>query len=225
MSDELLKAMGILGRVPAGTIVPWGGHIDDSDAERANPKSVFNLLRSRGWRFCNGDTLDPSDGDLRTAEEYRNLLPLIGTYWGKSGDLDGPNLRLPDLRGYFVRGATVDPNRDAEWDKRRKESHDGATYNDPEKPRVGSYQPCATKLPNSGLSVDPERNHHHSVPSVYKEYSLEGPGGAFGLFTKGEGSTEPAGRHDHTLKGGDSETRPINAYVNWIVYTGYSVNE
>jgi hypothetical protein len=29
--------------------------------------------------------------------------------------------------------------------------------------------------------------------------------------------TDPAGLHVHDLEGGDRETRPVNAYVNWII--------
>jgi hypothetical protein len=28
---------------------------------------------------------------------------------------------------------------------------------------------------------------------------------------------DPAGAHAHSIGGGDSETRPINAYVNYII--------
>jgi microcystin-dependent protein len=76
--------------VPVGTIIPYGA-------------LVANQLPA-GWLYCNG-------ADFVKAE-YPQLYPVIKDVWGSSTALTG---RLPDLRGYFVRGyddrAGVDPGR------------------------------------------------------------------------------------------------------------------
>jgi microcystin-dependent protein len=77
--------------VPVGTIVPYGA-------------LVANQLPP-GWLYCNGNEY--------TKTQYPQLFPVIQEVYGKAGSTN--NGKLPDLRGYFVRGyddgRMIDPGR------------------------------------------------------------------------------------------------------------------
>lgn len=103
------------GRVPVGTIVPYGGPVSGQ---------AKNTLAQQGWLIC--------DGDRISHKEYPELFEAIGTFFGGDGN---PNFNLPDLRGRFVRGVDHGVGRDSDA-KDRKESNPGGTTGD----KVGSVQ-------------------------------------------------------------------------------------
>ena len=74
--------------VPVGTIVPYGA-------------LLANNLPS-GWLYCNGSEY--------TKAQYPQLFPIIGEVYGRAGSTS--NGKLPDLRGYFVRGYDDGIDRD-----------------------------------------------------------------------------------------------------------------
>lgn len=55
-----------------------------------------NLTAPSGWLFC--------DGSYYNRVTYSNLFNVIGTTYGNTNNND---FKVPDLRGYFVRGASA----------------------------------------------------------------------------------------------------------------------
>ena len=150
------------------------------------------------------------------------------------GDGDGLlTFNIPDLRGVFIRGvngtradAFTDPDVNSRTDN-------GQT----EKNNVGSFQSVATALPQVnfvGISSD-NGNHSHKensqvwaniAPTVAgSNYVARGTGGNFmTTHTTGGGLRADiythTSEHSHSINidnGGDNETRPVNAYVNYII--------
>jgi len=97
---------------------------------------------------------------------------------------------LPDLRGYFLRG--LDSTR-----------------------TLGSQQNDATKMPNNPFVVQPAGSHSHTLGVN------NGIGGTGSVTTSTGGvqtvSTSTTPDHTHNLTGGDTETRPKNIAVNYII--------
>ena len=90
-----------------------------------------------GWLYCDGRRIY-EDGE--TTELYRKLR-LWGNPWGNSPSSDV--VKIPDLRGRFIRGY-----------------HDG-TGRDPDNTRFGQYQADAFGRHNHGIN-DP--GHNHTIP-------------------------------------------------------------
>ena len=146
-----------------------------------------NQLNELGWSICDGSELLISD--------YPELFAAIGTCNGGDGNT---HFNLPDYQGYFLRGVdntgTVDKGADA-----RTAPRSGAATG----ARVGSVQAFATATPNTPFQalVPHVPTDDHRAYSGTNADMLE-PGGGQTFFSNG---------------GGDAETRPINAYVNFII--------
>jgi len=142
-----------------------------------------------GWMICNGDTLSKA--------EYPELFDVIGINWGE------PTLsafNLPDLRGVFLRGVNgpVDDDfKDPDTDGRIARNSGGAIGNNP-----GSYQ------------VDDFEEHNHDWANSY-EGDDSGFGGSYNEWTHAPGPR--LGDLSPVMKRGGNETRPANAYVNYII--------
>lgn len=67
---------------PAGTVISFAGESGDIPD---------------GWLLCDGQSVSKTD--------YEDLFNAIGEYWGSGSG--GSTFSLPDLRGYFLRGATL----------------------------------------------------------------------------------------------------------------------
>lgn len=141
----------------------------------------------QGWELCDGRYLD------KEKKEYKPLFDVIGTIHG--GDAN-PNFKLPDYRGLFLRGVDNSAGRDPEADKRTAPGdppNPGNTGN-----AVGSIQ-------------DEQLKHHiHTLPREVWSFMGNGsnqhpdnPNGGAGVVA--------------TNEAGGSETRPKNAYVNYII--------
>jgi len=132
------------------------------------------------------------DGTLYSTTEHPELFDAIGYNWGTT---DPDLFRVPDLRGVFLRGVNggisddfTDPNRDT-----RVSRYTGGNIGN----TVGSYQ------------ADEFKSHTHTN----KESIMRT--GECGLFSGGShGCTTQNPAINNT--GGD-ETRPMNAYVNYII--------
>ena len=174
---------------PAGTIKAFGGsELPD------------------GWLYCDGSTVSRTD--------YSDLYNAILEKWGE-GD-DNTTINLPDLRGQFLRGidnmdntvgtgggiANIDPDRAG----RTAKYAGGNTQNS-----VGSYQ------------GDEFEAHRHNY--IFKEGGIEGTGviqtpnynlaaGSQIYRWSGDDYLMNSGV-EHT--GNSTETRPKNAYVNYII--------
>lgn len=177
--------------VPTGTILSYGAETSPS-----------------GYLVCDGSAVSRST--------YAALFNVIGDKHG-SGD-GSTTFNLPDHRGRFLRGWDHGSGTDPDAASRTAMNSGGATGN-----HVGSVQGTATALPNNAFGTSNPGNHNHafSIDSGTGANS-NGIGGSAGLAL-GNGSalstviTSSSGGHVHTLTGGDNESRPKNAYVNYII--------
>lgn len=146
-----------------------------------------------GWLLC--------DGSVQSSSSYPRLYNAISTNWGAgtSGGIAGTNdFNLPDLRGLFLRGANGlrnDKFADPDSASRTTNSDGGSSGN-----AVGSVQ------------ADIVGSHQH--------YQSTGPN----VLQPGSGDTTPYGSGYTTTvvvsssgPGIGAETRPKNAYVNYII--------
>jgi microcystin-dependent protein len=172
-----------------------------------------------GWFLCDGRPLS------RT--QYANLFNAIGVFHGIG---DGTTtFNIPDYRGRFLRGVDYTAGRDPDKNSRTVVgAGTGVVANE-----VGSVQANATRLPNNSFTTDSQGNHTHGNGNFNQ--LLEGAGTPpFGSVTPtgfDNGGTNEldilnhatmltAGAHTHTVTGGgDNESRPVNAYINYIIKT------
>lgn len=180
--------------VPPGTIVPFAG-----------PKGNIPA----GWLYCDG-------ASYATTGMYSKLYSAIGLSWGN----DNGKFRVPDLRGYFLRGASdgtgVDPDRDA-----RTAKYAGGN----DKDQVGSYQVGGIQSHNHGVS-DPGHRHDHE--DIYLSESggpqpMPGGDGSNGGRDSDNGGYQmrrasyPATTGIAVTNSGGNETRPVNANVIFMI--------
>jgi hypothetical protein len=171
-----------LRNVPIGTIIAFAGD--------TIPPSYL---------LCDGRVIDDSD----THSIYRGLHDVIGDNWGSAGDGNPNTFNLPDLQGYFLRGATESPARDPDYDTRTDLSGDKTRKG------VGSYQ---------GQDL---RQHGHPI------HLGTGEDGYSGIDTKYVSGQDSKMSYDDLVMNGllmtnepgcsQRETRPKNAAVNWII--------
>ena len=190
-----------------GQVIAWAGKLTNEEGSSNLPK---------GWLVCDGRPVSSS--------RYSLLFAAIGTSWGdgKEEPVDNPDtyFNLPDLRGRFLRG--VDKMADGTTpadDIRDSDANDRTALGDNVVNEVGSVQ------------EDAFQGHWHYD---YFEGSNAGGVGSTTWYHYGRGEGEGDAiypRDDHVfnpkadnLGNGDprtsSETRPKNAYVYWIIYTG-----
>jgi len=191
---------------PVGTIVAFAGSAAAVDEGRGN------------WLVCDGRSL--------SRYEHGVLFSAIGTAWGGDGE---PTFFLPDLRGQFLRGVdkaadgTTTPQHDADRDERRAfqpEAANGTPGNAGNE--VGSFQDDEF-LQHIHRIADPGHDHE-----VKRGFLANGEGGyGQGGQTGGGGSdaydwgdrriTTPSTTGIQLVASGGSETRPVNAYVYWLI--------
>lgn len=164
------------------------------------------------------------DGSAVNRTTYSDLYSAIGDAWGQ-GD-GATTFNLPDLRGLFLRGVDDGTGKDPDAGSRSGIAAGGATGD-----HVGSLQQCATALPTSknvgtsgpaGDGIDANGNHTHSVPHLPTDKSWYYIAGShYAAWNSGSPNSSSNGNHTHTVSsGGDVETRPINLYVDFMVYVG-----
>jgi len=175
-----LDEMSAASTIPSGTIVAFGG-----------PTSTI----PDGWALCDGAELSRA--------EYHALFEAIGTSHG-SGD-DANTFNLPDLRGYFLRGADagagVDPDAST-----RLAARDGGNAGD----LPGSVQNDAFESHKHGgdaWSAGSVRIESGNQTMSANRWRTNDPSSAEGFW--GVSVAPP-------LAGG-SETRPKNVAVNFII--------
>lgn len=167
-----------------------------------------------GWLEC--------DGSAVSRTTYADLFAVIGTNYG-SGD-GSTTFNLPDFRGYFLRGydnaAGNDPDAASRTDR-----GDGTTGDN-----VGTKQADEFESHDHGGSTGSGGSHSHTVrdsnnDDVRSGVGLEHAGArvdADASTANGDKwDTTSAGNHNHSISsaGGTSETRPLNAYVMWVIKT------
>lgn len=162
-----------LTTVPVGGIIPFAGPV-------ANIPS--------GWLHC--------DGSLVSRTTYAALFAKIGTAWGTSGSSD---FRVPDLRGYFLRGQDESQGVDSNASLRTAKFAGGNTGD-----AVGTYQ------------TDLVGSHTHGVT-----IALAGNSAATSTPpAASNGTTVGVNYTGNTAANTGAETRPKNASVVYIIRSG-----
>lgn len=169
-----------------------------------------------GWLLCNGSVIS------RTT--YANLFAAISTAHG-SGD-GSTTFALPNYAGQFLRGRANGSANDPDRASRTAAASGGNTGD-----AVGSIQSnatakngLATSASNISASAADAGDHFHTY-TTNSTSSGSGTIGASGQSSTLSENTSSAGTHTHTITGtaaaqtitGDNETRPLNAYVNYII--------
>jgi len=180
-----------------------------------------------GWLLCNGAAVSRAT--------YAALFAAIASAHG-SGD-GSTTFNLPDYRGRIIRGVDGGIARDPDRAGRTASNAGGNTGDN-----VGSVQAQATKTPGTAFSTaaqtvtgtvggaDGSHTHGYNDNNAINAgttglanspaFAIQFQNSALVTTTTGS----PHG-HSHVLSapastvngGGDNETRPINAYVNYII--------
>jgi microcystin-dependent protein len=189
--DSVLNARGTA--VPIGTIQAFA--VNDS------------TKIPEGWLLCNGRPYNEAD--------YPELENLLGTTWGTA---PAGQFRVPDLSGVFLRGVDKSGRRDKNPTDRV--NYDGIDVG----AVVGGYQEDATSRPSNNFRTDDD-THEHNI-NAYRVEATNGGGtidvlgytGGIDLVSQPNKSNLDSDTHNHDITGGgDPETRPINAYVYYII--------
>jgi len=146
-----------------------------------------------GWALCDGQSLIGKPGSA-------DLIALLGSN------------NTPDLRGMFIRGTGTSP------------------VNNQAGPALKATQQDALKSHShgSGSLVNSTNGNHVHVWNHDMEGDDSGSGSSYSEFTGKPGSVAgdqvmgAAGDHTHSISGstattGDTETRPVNYGVNYII--------
>lgn len=173
------------------------------------------------------------DGSAVSRAQYSELFGTIGI---SHGDGDGSTtFNLPDYRGRFLRGVDGGALRDPDAGSRTAMAAGGNAGD-----AVGSVQGDATARPNTNFTTNNAGAHTHftirnvvessfnnvtTANSVARERSSGSDANNYRLSgttsvpsTANVGLTNSSGSHSHSITGGgDAETRPINAYVRYII--------
>lgn len=185
---------------PSGSIVGYGG-----------------VSAPTGWLLCDGSSV------LRAT--YPDLFTAIGTAYGTA---DGTHFNIPDFRGRFLRGTDNGSGRDPDAGSRTAMNTGGNTGDN-----VGSIESSGiishTHTQNSHNHT--QDGHTHNINSGSNLGATEaldssqgvviprlGTTGATVQVTSSVIATNQATTAVNQSTGG-SETRPINAYVNYIIKT------
>lgn len=217
--SQMFNPMGLLNNIWADwfkqAFVRMGGNTastnDEIDADIIEIRTHFvpagivspyaGTSAPTGYLMCNGSAVS------RTT--YADLFAAIGTAHG-TGD-GSTTFNLPDYRGRFLRGLDGAAARDPNSATRTAMNTGGNTGNN-----VGSVQTGATALPTTPFTTSSDGAHSsHWTGTIAAVQS----GAGINALTAPAGPNS-LGAHTHTTStGGDSETRPINAYVNYVVKT------
>jgi len=211
--DDPPRSTLVRSTLPVGTLMPFAGALNQARRDS---------LEQQGWCPAEGQTIPRPPND---SAPYWKIHGAIGSLWGTN--LSGNAFKLPDLRGQFVRGVEL-----------RNECNDRTSQVDKSEAscRAGSTQNHATSAPNKPFVIN--GTHSHEYEDIYmSEYERLKPDGvehllipddeghdasieyeAVGWYVKR--TTSPEELNNHSIEGGDTETRPRNVAVNWLVYVG-----
>lgn len=144
---------------------------------------------------CDGQSFDP--------EEYTKLFAAIGYRWGN----DAGMFRVPDLRGQFLRGVDHGAGEDTDSGGRTAKYSGGNTGNN-----VGSYQQDAFQCHEHDLPIEVAASA--GPDEGIDSNSARDLAAAESLLTTGVVES------DCDVPRVADETRPKNAYVEYIIYAG-----
>jgi microcystin-dependent protein len=149
------------------------------------------------------------DGSAVSRTTYATLFAAISTAHG-SGD-GATTFNVPDYRGRFLRGVDGATGRDPDAADRTAMASGGNTGDN-----VGSIQADATA--KNGLTVvDP--GHEHTFTQYQTGFTGSGVLTANSTTNNPNTNEVDVATTGITLGDGDDETRPLNAYVKYIIKT------
>lgn len=195
MSNNQTSDVGLqvpVGSPLIGSIISYGCIVDS------------NSPPPDGWPLC--------DGSAVSRTTYDALFKVIGTLHGTG---DGVNtFNLPDYRGRFQRGVDDGTGRDPDAQQREPAAPGGQPGDE-----CGSQQGYATAWPtNKDFSLSSSGKHTHTVQHIPRDNSSYPIAGSFQAIWNGDvGYSSDSGEHTHVISAGDAETRPLNAYVNYLI--------
>ena len=139
----------------------------------------------------------PCDGRVVAVASYPDLHTVIGNKYNTGTAADGTTtFAVPDLRGYFLRGAGAN-----------KDGVDGGA--------TGIKHADSTKRPTIPFTTDITGAHVHRNGTGAQINSDGAPNWPSG---KDIAPTDAAGAHGHTITGGgDAETAPKHIGVQWVI--------
>ena len=135
------------------------------------------------------------DGKEISREKYARLYKVIGDIHGRGDAVKTFN--LPDYRGRFLRGVNADSGRDPDAAKRDPAAPGGLAGDS-----VGSVQ------------SDEFRLHTHQTMQMILNNDIDGVDSVTLRSYEHHNETRDTG------SAGGNETRPKNAYVNWLILGG-----
>ncbi|HLM66621.1 MAG TPA: phage tail protein [Longimicrobium sp.] len=184
-----------MGQIPVGSIAAYGAAVP-------TPADL-----PAGWLLC--------DGSAVSRDTYATLFAALGII---NGEGDGTTtFNLPDYRGRFMRGVSDGTGRDKYATARSAPGPGGASGD-----TVGSTQGSYTAAPATAFTTDVQGAHSHDVPHLPNDSSwYQIAGGHYAQWNPNSVTSGPGGAHSHTITGGDPESRPLNLYVNFLVYAAY----
>jgi len=206
------------GALPIGSIVAYGGDLTD--------KQVVSDLMKDGWLPCNGGALYSADPATKKPTQYALLFSKIKQTFGsgyEEGQTGKPgpaaqkgDFNLPDCRGRFLRGVDMDAGGD----------HD---------PRDLGTRSSMRQGGNSGMrvgSIESDSFAHHTHPAgsggnpsnqEFVQWTFQAPGPQYGpaghtvsAFQFG-GIAAALSATTGDSPAADSENRPVNLAVHWII--------
>jgi len=154
----------------------------------------------------------PCEGQLVSNEKFPDLFSAIGTVWGGSGT---PNFYLPDLRGMFLRGVSGDTDNDPEKLQRRSPRENESPSNPGNHGNnVGSVQSHAFSSHDHNFN-DPGHGHLYMKGTTIDSWGGNVVPSGQNL---GQAAAVAASKTNITFaKQGGLETRPLNAYIFYII--------
>lgn len=180
--------------VPIGAVMAFAGLLSDPDKGRNNKF----LLEKSGWALCDGRQLEE--------DEYPELFKAIGhVYGGECGTFN-----IPDYGGYFLRGVSVSENskgRDPDAKEREFNASGGGSPGDAGSTQEDALQKHVHEYDTVSISTAPGGEIPSAASLVIEKPSK----------TKGPEKSEDDPVNSEKVKVSDSETRPKNIYVHFII--------
>jgi microcystin-dependent protein len=165
------------------------------------PYAGDKIVDALHWHLCDGSPLNKT--------QFADLFAVLGTQWGG----DGADLFfLPDLRGRFIRGVDKGAGRDPDAS--------GRSVPQPTVPAQGNHGDAV-----GSMQTDLLQSHAHAgavSPADHSHTSrvpFGSPGGSEAGGNQGLTAENTSVQHLDVVISptGGSETRPINANVNFII--------
>lgn len=155
-----------------------------------------------GWLMCDGSSVSRAT--------YAGLFAAIGTAFGSAS---GSTFNLPKGNGMFLRGVDDGAGVDPDAASRTAMASGGNTGDN-----VGSIQADATAK-NALALTDPGHTHTPVAPvdTAGTNQANAQTGADFNVVTNATALTLNSNTTGITLGNGDSETRPVNMAVNYII--------